>query len=183
MTLTKKLLAISLLLAATLLVAGRANADAVDFSAVASSPVSDPGTTVGWSYSITNNTAANLEVVEFDVGNFQDTSGTIDTSLFDFPVIAPFSNVSESYDPINFTGLAQFTWSPDAPLGTIESGLFSITLEVLDANGNDTGTSFGVVTTPFSIATTSGTAPVPEPSAGLLLASGLLCLVLIQRKA
>jgi hypothetical protein len=178
----KRILAIALLGVGLLLAVGSAQADAVDFTAVASAPVSDPGTTIGWSYSITNNTGTDLEVVNLDAGNFQSTSGFINiSSLFDYPFVPALSTVAQSYDPItNFTGLAEFTWFSTAPLGTVESGFFTITLDSVDANGNDLG-FFGFANAPFSISTTPNNVPVPEPRSIVMLTLGLAALLLLQR--
>jgi hypothetical protein len=172
---------VSVLCAGLLLAARPADADSIDFTATASAPVSSPGTTVGWSYSITNNTSNILVATGLDAGNFNPNSGIIDTgSLFDFPIIAPDSMVAQPYDPINFTGLAQFTWSVTAPPGTVESGQFFLDLYTSDANG-DPLAFFGTFNTPFSISTPN-IIPAPEPGSLILLASGLLGLLLLLRR-
>ena len=181
MNVIKRIATVSLLGVGLLLAARSANADSIDFTAVASAPVSAPGTTVGWSYSITNNTSNILVAMGLDAGNFDPNSGVIDTgSLFDFPIIAPDSTVSQPYDPINFTGLAQFTWSVTAPPGTVESGQFFLDLYTSDANG-DPLAFFGTFSAPFSISTPN-IIPAPEPGSLILLASGLLGLLLLLQR-
>jgi hypothetical protein len=177
----KKIATVSLVCVGLLLAACSAKADSIDFTAIASSPVSAPGTTVGWAYSITNNTSNILVAMGLDAGNFDPNSGFIDTgSLFDFPIIGPGSTVAQPYDPINFTGLAQFTWSVTAAPGTVESGQFFLDLYTSDANG-DPLAFFGTFSTPFSISTPN-IVPAPEPGSLILLASGLLGLLLLSQR-
>src|SRR5579864_7263805 len=64
------------------------------------------GSTVGWGYSITNNSTSNyLALTGIDSDLFLAADGTPDASIFDFPVLAPLETVTEMYDPASFIGL------------------------------------------------------------------------------
>src|SRR5690349_3062004 len=85
------------------------------------------GSTVGWGYSITNDSTSNyLELTGIDSDLFLAVDGVPDASIFDFPVLAPLQTVTEQYDPIGFIGLFQFTWNPGVPVGTTETGAFTV---------------------------------------------------------
>jgi len=150
-----------------LLVAGAAHADGVvSFSALPTDISGSPGSTVGWGYSITNNTGDWLETTLVNQGLFQHGSFS---SLFDYPVIAPGATVTENFV---FTGtgtdigLAEFTWDANAPAGFVNSGLFVLSYElfstdpILDPNAIDLGPGADI-STPYSV-TVSSTA-IPEP--------------------
>lgn len=174
----KRLLAISLLAVGFLLLAATAQADQVNFVALPTAITSDPGTTVGWGYSITNNTADTLAAVSLNAGVFQQ--GTIDLfSLFDYPIIAPGATAAQAYDPNLFTGLAQFTWDPNAAPGTINSGFFVVGFDFFDPNtGADLGPAFNAQA-PYSFSTP---AAVPEAPSLAFLVLGFGVLLLFHRR-
>jgi hypothetical protein len=137
---------------------------------------------VGWGYSITNNSASNsLVLTGIDSDLFLAADGLPDASIFDFPVLAPLQTVTEQYDPISFIGLFQFTWNPGLPVGTTETGSFTVSAQFCDA-----ALSNCVDTVPESAAynaTVISNFPtaVPEPSSFLLLVSGLCGIGLCTR--
>ncbi len=133
------------------------------------------GSTVGWGYSITNNSASNyLALTGIDSDLFLAVDGTPNAAIFDFPVLAPFQTITESYDPVNFFGLFQFTWNPAVPVGTTETGAFTVFAQFCDAAdlSNCGGTVSASADYTAAVISTFP-APVPEPSSFLLLVSGL----------
>src|SRR5580698_1849279 len=83
------------------------------------------GQTVGWGYSITNNSTTDwLGTLNLSVASpFQNGFFTF---IFDFPVIAPGATATESFDQSVPQGLYEFTWDVGAPVGFVNSGLFAL---------------------------------------------------------
>jgi len=172
----KRSLAISLLSVGLLLVASIAQADSVTLVATPSATTSDPGSTVGWAYTITNNTPDILLADSVNVSSYQ--GGTFDLTLFDYPTVGPGGTATQLYDPILFTGLAQFTWDTTAPPGTVNTGFFTFGFDLIDpVTGADLGT-FNVQA-PYSFSTTEA---VSEPASLVFLALGFCALLLFGRK-
>jgi hypothetical protein len=128
-----------------------------------------PGTTIGWGYSIENESTdywlvtTNLATGPFAFGTPQ--------VLFDFPILAPGASVTVPFDYDMFAGLFALTWDKSAPAGTIESGTF-----VLDAEWW-TGDPFGDGAPAF--AATPANRPyealvTPEPATTGLMAVALV---------
>src|SRR5579863_2708633 len=86
--------------------------------------VSGPaGSTVGWGYSIANNSDTDW----FVSTNLNPDSSFLDgipTALFDFPDLAPDTTATESFDSVSGIGLYEFVWDPAAPAGDTNSGNF-----------------------------------------------------------
>lgn len=167
-------------------VAPGASADTFAFSVLPSSGAISgaPGSTIGWGYSITNQSATNWLVmtgVSADVFSF----GVPNAFVFDFPILAPLTTVTLVYDPVNGLGLFEFTWDPNAPIGFTNTGLFTVSGEFWDADpflgGNFV--SLGVDQSAAYSATVTQPAgtPVPEPSTLLLMVSGIAGLVWRRR--
>jgi len=92
-------------------------ADSYTFSTIPSNGAigGAPGETVGWGYSLTNNSLIEwLVTVGISADSF---SNGVPTFLFDFPVLSPSSSVFEAYDPSVGAGLMSFTWDSSAPPG------------------------------------------------------------------
>jgi hypothetical protein len=177
-----KVVGILVLLAVAVLSPGvaRADGDSFTFSTdPGSGTVSgDPGTTVGWGYSITNDSSTDWLVI-IAVSTTQDFSdGTADSSIFDFPIIAPGQTDTTPFSIAGGTGLYQLAWNPDAPAGAINSGLFDLT-GIFCSDASFDGCSDTTVDqfSPYqALITTSTTAP--EPSSTVLLFAGLLIVFL-----
>jgi hypothetical protein len=165
------------------------------------SDISGPaGSTVGWGYSITNNsTTSYLDISSIDASVFQD--GSPDSSIFSASFVPlapgatemqPFVNVNDGNIEDNL-GLFQFTWDAGAPVGSENAGFFGLYGSFCDASGNDpnnpTGDTYcaedGIIpatllaTADYSVTVSpSSTTPAPEPSSFLLLLSGLCAIEL-----
>lgn len=168
-----------------------------------------PGSTVGWGYSITNNSTTNWLVVEgLTAGNF--SGSTSNPYFFDFPSIAPgtsrivpynpFSPYGYSYmaqngfahtvlnlpydpvtNPFNALGLYQVTIGPNVPVGTVFSGDF-----VIDAawfNGDpDTSQFAQLVGLAGNASAPYMTVVTPEPATLTLVGMGIFGLAFGLRK-
>jgi hypothetical protein len=139
------------------------------------------GSTIGWGYSITNNSATDwLVTTSIAADAFSD--GVADASpFFDIPTIAPLSTASLPYDPSTDTGLYALTWDASAPMGFVDSGVFTLSADwytgdpfaggTFDQHAADETANYSATVGPAAVAS------VPEPiSAGLLLTMVLLLL-------
>jgi PEP-CTERM motif len=168
-----------------LMMGAAAHAESITLSTLpASGAVSGtPGSTVGWGYTLTNNSAANFFISEsIDSSLFLSANGTPDASIFDFPTLAPLQTVSLAYDPLNLLGLFQFTWNTNVPVGTTETGNFMVFGQFC-SDPTNLSTCGNVVTgsASFTATVTSPVAAVPEPSTFLFLATGIAGLGLRRR--
>jgi len=142
-----------------------------------------PGSTVGWGYTLTNNSAANFFISEsVDSSLVLSANGTADASVFDLPTLAPLQTVSLGYDPLNLLGLFQFTWNTNVSVGTKETGNFMVFGQFC-SDPAKLSTCGDVVhgSASFSATVTSPVAGVPEPSTILFLATGIAALGLRRR--
>jgi hypothetical protein len=84
------------------------------------------GSAVGWGYTATNNSPDEwLVFVDFNSGTF--TSGTAN-ALFDYPILAPETTVTQPYNSVSGTGLMDVTLNSVLPNPIVDTGDF-----VLDA--------------------------------------------------
>lgn len=168
-------------------------ADDVTLTLLAAGNLSGPaGSTVGWGYTITNNTSNWLESLSLDVGSF--TNGTPNL-IFDFPNVGPNGSVTEDFSVVTTgscssppCGLYEFTWDSNASVGTVNSGTFTVSSEYFSGDpANPASTDLGPApdaSANYSVIAASPIAVTPEPSTVLLLLIGLggFCLWRVVKK-
>jgi len=186
---TRRVNQLSLLLPvfALFLTAGNAFADLYTFSTLpAGGSIQGPaGSTIGWGYSITNESTTDwLVTSNLAAGIFSDA--TPDASPFDFPIVAPLSTVSLPYDPSTDTGLFALTWDAGAPLGFVNSGLFTLSADWYNGDPFAGGTfDQAAADETAAYSATVGAAPVPsvpEVSSVLLLLTAVSLTALARRR-
>jgi hypothetical protein len=127
--------------------------------------------TVGWGYSIQNQSASFwLAPTALNAGVFTQSTPEL---LFDFPEIAPGTTVTVPFNPATGTGLFQVTWDSSVPLGFVESGAF-----VLSAgwwNGDPLAGGSFVAAAPDATQNYSATVAAPEPTSIGLVGFALIC--------
>lgn len=148
-----------------------------------------PGSTVGWGYTITNNTANWLETLSLDAGSF--TSGTPNL-IFDFPTVGPNSSITENFSAVTTAscssppcGLYEFTWNSNAPVGTVNSGTFTLSSEYFSGDpANPASTDLGPApdaSANYSISAIT-VSTVPESASIVFVFTGLCGLCLLRRR-
>ena len=149
----------------------------VSFSALPSSVSGGAGSTVGWGYSISNDTS-NWLLAQFINFSTPAQSGSFDFTIFDYPFIAPHTTVTLSYNPAG-SGLAQFTWSSSAAPGTVNAGSFLLEARLFSDMSGKIDLGPVNVSAPYSVSLS----PVPELPSLVLVGFGLACLLLVRKLA
>jgi hypothetical protein len=133
-----------------------------------------PGSTIGWGYSIENQSSSLWLVTSgLDSGVFQH--GT-PSSIFDFPDIAPAQTVTVPFNSTISAGLYQLIWDATAPAGFVNSGRFVLDAEWWDGAPQNGGgfVSSAPTATQFYTAAVTG---VPEPGTISIVAVSMLLLL------
>lgn len=161
-------------------------ADSISFTALPpGGSVSGPaGSTVGWGYSITNNSAADWFV---STGLNPDSSflGGTPTLLFGFPDVAPGATAMETFDPVNGIGLYEFAWDLSAPAKDTNSGNFVLSGQWWGGdpvNGGNFIANAVDTSAAYSATVSSNSSSAPEPSSVVMMWGGLGILI-FQKKA
>jgi hypothetical protein len=131
---------------------------------------------VSWGYSLTNTDSSNwFATTNLNSDSFANGTPTL---LFDFPILAPSTTVTEAFDPVNSIGLFELQWDVSAPIGFVNSGNFTLSGEWWDGdplNGGNFIAAAPDIALPYSATVTEGgTATVPDPSSWLLCLTTLL---------
>jgi hypothetical protein len=144
------------------------HADVWTVSLLPGTAISGPaGSTIGWGYDITNESATQWLVLENVAETpFQDVVSL--DPVFDYPILAPGGTASEDYVP-GTTGLLGLTWSSSAAPYYVNAGNFVLSADWYSGDPFGTGVDLGAApqeTVAYS-AQVSPTAPtaVPEPAA------------------
>ena len=211
--LTQKRACTGLLLvaAALLLWTASASADTYTVTALPGLGVSHttPGSTVGWGYSITNNSATNWLVV-YGLSTGSNPYVTPNPYFFDFPSIAPgtsrivpynpYSPYGHSFmaanghahsvknlpfnpvtNPFNALGLYEVTFNPKTPMGTVFSGNFVISAAWMNGDP-DTNRSAQIMSFASDASASYRAVVTPEPASLTLVGMGIFGLAFGIRK-
>ncbi len=130
-----------------------------------------PGQTVGWGYQINNLDEFDWLVTSFlDAGPFLNATPSV---VFDFPILAPLQSVTVPYNGALFQGLYEVALDPGAPLGFVNSGTFTLTVDFWDGDpfaGGQLLSPGWVLEAPYSVTVST----VPEPSGMSYFFAGLV---------
>lgn len=130
-----------------------------------------PGSTVGWGYTITNQ-SSNLWLVTtaLNTGPFVSASPDL---LFDFPVLDPGATVTVFFDPSISAGLYDLVWDTSAPTGFANVGEFTLSADWWTGDPSAGGT-FDSNAPDSSQPYTASVVDSPEPGTLALLVLGLI---------
>jgi len=134
------------------------------------------GSTLGWGYTIANNSSNTLVLTGISADPFLNASPS--AFVFDFPIIGPNASVTTFYST-GLAGLYELTWDPTAPGGFVNSGTFLLNADWCDAAG-------GCLVAPDATANYTATvlpgAAVPEPTTLVLLLTGIAGIALRRHR-
>jgi hypothetical protein len=132
------------------------------------------GSTIGWGYSITNESTTDwLLTVGLSADSFADGTPSL---LFDFPTIAPSGTVTVPFDGLAGIGLYQFTWDAAAPVGGLNSGTFVLSAQWWDGvpyNGGNYLIDALDTRQTYRATVSEANGIVPEPSSWVLVLTAL----------
>ena len=151
----------------------------------------NPGDTVGWGYSIDNDTVYSLIVTESDFCEpgqdplFTTCSPTLGTYT-DFiasngTLISPGTTGSQAFDPSG-TGVGEYVIDPSATPGQSDIGSIVVEYQLFDDNFDQIGGTMELSASAEVDVTGTGTSPVPEPATQGLVVAGLLLSAVAYRR-
>ena len=136
-----------------------------------------PGSTIGWGYSIENQSSSLWLITSgLDGGVFQHATPNL---IFDFPDVGPGQTITAAFNATTLAGLYELTWDASAPAGFVNSGGFILAAEWWDGAPQNGGSfvSSAPTATQFYTAAVTG---VPEPATMGVVAVSLLLLLVIR---
>ena len=174
--------------ALSLCIAWSASADPVtlELAPAAGSLAGNPGSTIGWGFSLTNATSDFLVVANsfFCEGGQTPASSTCSPRLGVYSdivagnatVVDPGSMVTQAFDAHGSSGLGSYTIWSSAAKGQIDSGSISVVYDLFNADPfTQSATQIGgdqIVSTVAQVSVGTSVTSVPEPALPLL--SGLI---------
>ncbi len=140
-----------------------------------------PGSTVGWGYTLQNqSTSLWLVPMNLNVGVFSNSTPSL---LFDFPILAPSTSVAESFDPVKPSGLYELTWNSSAPAGFSNTGTFTLDAQWWTGDPLTGGVLVsGAPSASARYTATVSAASVPEPGTIAVTGVALLALAVTRRR-
>ncbi len=146
-----------------------------------------PGSTVGWSYSLVNDTANWIVINSVVDSGFNPAFGTFtEFAATNFNVVAPNTIFSEAFSLPLLQGFGRFDIAPGATAGTFSSGSFQVGYDTYSSDPNlNGGLDFisGLNTFQISFARVDASAPVPEPATVALTGAALVALLSFRRRS
>ena len=146
------------------------------------------GSTIGWGYTITNNTALWIQTEAVSSDAFLNGTPNL---IFDFPAVGPGSFVTLDFSLVVTgscssppCGLYSLTWDTTAPGGFVNSGTFIVSSDFYSCDPSDPScTDLGPAPDASALysATVTGSG-IPEPTSLLLMMSGVAGLGLQLRR-
>ena len=115
------------------------------------------GSTVGWGYTITNDTSDYYQPEALDISPMADDTPTI---IFDFPTVAPDSSVTEDFDPSTDIGLVEVELGGAA--NSVDTAILTMIGELFADSSLTTDLGAAPEVTASITATTTGPTGVPE---------------------
>ena len=146
--------------------------------------VGNPGSTVGWGYSITNTSPSDwLVTTNLNADLFSYGTPSL---LFDFPVVAPGATTAESFDPINRLWLYELIWAISAPSGYVNTGNFTLSAQWWSGNPSNGGSYISnapdtLVGYSATVTPSDNNAPEPASVYLCLIALAIIGLVAFRR--
>jgi len=141
-----------------------------------------PGSTIGWGYSLDNDTPAYLVITSVLESGFDPLLGTFQDFVVNvnITIVGPNSIQTQNFDQGLQQGFGQFVINPGALIGAATGSTFLVNYDLLinDPNGplgSNPGDQYGLEFTFDGTVTVNADSGVPEPSAIILTSLGLLC--------
>jgi len=151
-----------------------------------------PGSTVGWGFTIQNDTSFYLLVTSVTATGFDPATGAFSDyiSSVNFTAVSPNSSYPESFNASIPTGFGEFAILNTATIGAITGADFEVLYDLLvnDPNGllgSDPGDLYGNTfnaTAGQVTVTEASTADIPEPATLSLILTVAPALLLLRRK-